>query len=137
MDEKAYDDFIKSLEGAKQKYMEWVATAKENDVTSLNKEMSSIEAPKLKGFFHAGDEWNFDYAVYPTYHFQIFQTESGTVLHLLWLRSGKMNASGNDYRDTDGFALLFNSVEEIDSFIDSISKDKIDSFEDKKDLFKD
>lgn len=136
VDDKKYQGFIDALNEAKSKYQEWEQTAKSNNVKDLDKEMP-IKS-KVVGFFLYGSDWHFQHIVNLTFDFKIMESE-GEINYLLIVRSGKMQSSRNQFMDVDGVVLVFNSANEIQDFVDSISSNKINEFKNKpksEDLFK-
>ena len=137
---KKIEDFKNAWEEAKLKYIEWTATAKENNVTDMRKDIK-VKVPKVQGYFSYGD-WHFDFNVSPYFAYIISKSEkSGKVSHGLALYTGGMVASDNEYIDADSFFYGFYSLEDIENFI-SLLDPKIvtDHFGDKtskEDLFKD
>lgn len=122
---KRYDKFIEALNSAKQKFSEWIVTAKENKVNELVKPMP-ITA-RCEGFFKTG-EWHFQKVVNLTFEYKIIPKETTESEHLLILRTGKLQSSTNQFSDMDGFVLVFTSVQEIENFINKISKNNINTF---------
>jgi len=130
--DKYHQDFLNAIAEAKIKYEEWVKTAKENNVKEMSKSMTVRS--KVGGYFLYGD-WNFQYAVNLTFDFKILESK-----YLLIIRTGELQSSSNQFMKVDGFVLVFSSVNEIDSFTNEISTQKINEFINKpksKDLFKD
>ena len=137
---KKIDDFLISLNEAKNKFIEWTATAKENNISDLSKDIKS-SPPKIEGYFLYGD-WNFDFSVSPYYKYLISKSEkTGKVSYCLSLYSGELQASDNQYIDAEDFIYPFYSLEEIEIFISLFDKqlvdDKFNSKNSKDDLFKD
>lgn len=138
IDEKQLSGFVENIKQAKAKYEEWIATAKANNVTSLDKDIS-VTPSKVTGYFHYGSKWNFDFSVKPTFSFKILE-DKGETSYLLIVRTGKLTSSSNEYINCDGFVLTFLSVEEIDAFLKTISQENINEYKNKpktEDLFKD
>jgi len=132
-----HQDFLNAIAKAKIKYVEWVKTAKENNVRSFNKSMN-IKS-KVGSYFLYGSEWKFQLEVNLTFDFQILE-DKGELKYLLIIRTGELKASTNEHLKVDGFLLVFSSVNEIDTFTNKISRQKIKAFIPKvneKDLFKD
>lgn len=134
--EEELNGFIESLNQAKLKYVEWEKTAKENNVTELDKrmEISSV----VSGYFLFGREWHMCFGINLTFDYKIIEN-NGTVKYLLIVRTGKMKSSRSKYTVVDGVVLVFSSVDEIDKFVNALSIDKIEEFLDKpkaEDLFK-
>ena len=134
---KKIQEFVTSLREAKNKYNEWTTTAKENSVTDLSKKLD-IKLPKVCGFFYYGDI-NFDFNVKPYFLYTISEKASITSYSLI-MYTGKLQASDNQYIDSDSFVFAFYSEEEIDEFINLFDRKLVDEkFSDKKgkeDLFK-
>lgn len=133
---KQQPDFIAALNEAKAKYIEWVSTAKQNDVKELDKTMSM--KAKVGGYFMSG-KWHFQNLVSLTFDFKIYESK-GEVKYLLILRTGKLQSSSNQFTNMDGFVLVFTSADEIDAFTTAISSESITEFRNKPkatDLFKD
>lgn len=135
--EKNLSQGIINLKTAKEKYIEWVATAKKNGVTELDKEIN-IEVKTGSAYFLYGREWKFDFNVKPTYNFKVFESK-GVVHYLLIIRSGELNASGNEYMNVDGVAFVFASEAEIDDLLKIVTFEAIEKWKNKpkkEDLFK-
>lgn len=132
-----YDKFIESVSLAKEKYVEWVAVAKSNNVKDLSKAMKiNLEAD---GMWLYSNNWQFDFSVDLTFIFTVKEKDSG-IDYVLYISSGEMQSSSNEYITTDGCVLVFNSENEILQFLNSISKEKVDEFLSKpstEDLFED
>jgi len=130
-----HQDFLNAIAAAKTKYKEWVKTAKENNVREFNKSMN-IKS-EVGGYFLYGSEWKFQLSVILTFEFQISENE-GELTYLLIIRTGELKSSSNEHLKVDGFLLVFSSVNEIDTFTNKISRQKINAFIAKpkeKDLF--
>ncbi|MCJ7757557.1 MAG: hypothetical protein MUP24_05375 [Gillisia sp.] len=132
-----HQDFLNAIAEAKTKYIEWVKTAKENDVTAFNKSMNI----KSEGgsYFLYGSHWKFQFSVNLSFDFQILEDE-GELTYSLIIRTGELRSITNEHLKVDGFILVFSSVNEIDAFTNEISRQKINAFIAKpkeKDLFKD
>lgn len=121
MKEKELNVFRNKLIDAKNKYNEWVKTAKENNVTDLDKEMK-IEYD-VDGFFSTSAGWKFDEYVNISFHFKILEGK-----YMLLIRSDKLVDMNNQFIDHDGFIVVFSNEAEIDSFLNKISEDKIIEF---------
>jgi hypothetical protein len=133
IDEKEHILFLRNLKEAKEKYIEWVNIAKENNVKDLSKSMSY--KVKVGGFFQYGSKWNFQYFVNLTFDFRIVDGKN-----LLIVRTGELKSSSNRYITHDGFVFVFQSEKEIDDFINILSVEKVVEFMNKPkstDLFKD
>ena len=135
---KKIDTFINSWEQAKEKYIEWTTTAKENNIMDLKKDIK-VKSPKLSGYFSYGS-WKFDNNVSPYFKYLITESK-GKASYGLILYTGKMQASDNQYIDSDSFLYAFYSIEDIDNFISLLDSklvlDKFGEKNSKEDLFKD
>lgn len=130
-------DFINTLITAKEKYNEWVKTAKENNVTEINKQMNYTSL--TDAYFLFGREWQFHPNVLLTYKFKIIQSK-GEPHYLLLINTGKLTSSSNEFMTNDGFVIVFSSIKEIEDFIYIISQKTIEIFlkrQKPEDLFKD
>jgi len=137
IDQKQHQDFLNALAEAKEKYQEWVKTAKENNVKELDKTMTMKS--KAGGYFLYGSKWNFQFLVNLKFDFKILESK-GEIKYLLLIRTGELQSSSNQFMKVDGFVLAFSSIKEIDEFVSAISIEKITEFasKPKKDeLFKD
>ncbi len=125
-------DFISTLKEARIKYSEWTTTSKDNNVTDLSKEM--IYSNKAQSYFKYGSKWCFDFSVNLSYSFRV----SGDKI-LLLVKTKEVVSSSNQYMKADGFVLVFQSVEEIEKFIETLSIGGISDFMNspkEEDLFK-
>ena len=132
-DSKDLPDFIEFLNSIKATYSKWQETAKQNNVTELDKEID-IKPFKCQAAFIYGD-WNFDFGVRLTPRAKIIKGEM-----VLIVRSDELQSSSNQFMKHDGFYLVFSSTKEIDDFITKIDLEKIKQHFRKKnksdDLFK-
>lgn len=129
-------EFLNSLSKAKTKYNEWVRTAKENNVLSLDKSMNIKST--VGSYFFYGSEWKFQIEVNLTFDFQILE-DKDDLKYLLIIKTGELKAFDNEHLKVDGFLLVFSSEEEIETFSNKISRQKIEAFipkPDEQDLFK-
>jgi hypothetical protein len=134
--QKNHQDFLNAIAEAKIKYEEWVNTAKENNVTELDKTMTVKS--KAGGYFLYGTKWQFQFSVNLKFDFKILES-NGETKYLLIVRTGELQSSSNQFMKVDGFVLVFSSSKEIDDFSNAISIDKITEFSNKpkkEDLFK-
>ncbi|EMS34623.1 hypothetical protein C943_03310 [Mariniradius saccharolyticus AK6] len=136
--EKMHAGFLHDLKVARDKYVEWRNVAIENDVRDLRKDVE-LQPQRINGYFNSGSKWYFDFSVVPTFRFLISEDE-GKVTYRMFMMSGKLQASTNEYIDTDGFIIPFSTIEEFDEFIDLVTMEKIEEFKrqkkDKSSLFK-
>lgn len=135
MSNSSNERFYKALTDAKKKYAEWIAVAKENNVTQVSKDMDT--ECTVAGYFYYGDKWRFQWRLDIDFRFKITE---GAKEYLLIINTGKITSSENEYIDHKGFALVFTSPEEVDEFLAKISPEKmsqsVEKFKDKKSVFK-
>lgn len=132
LDEKSHPGFLTDLADVKTTYSEWIETAKTNNVTELDKQLSV--KTRCGGYFYYGSKWNFQYVVTLNYDFKITDGK-----YLLIVRTGKLQSSSNQYIDHDGGVIVFTDPSEIDEFISVLSLESVQEFRDKpkeEDLFK-
>jgi len=138
VEKKQIDSFINAWNQAKEKYIEWTTTAKENNVTDFTKDIN-VTLPKLSGYFSYGS-WKFDWSLSPYFKYIITEYE-GEASYGLILYTGSMEASDNQYIDCDSFAYAFYSLEEINFFLSLFDQKLVTDYFGKKNskenLFKD
>lgn len=135
---KAEESFKTALLTAKDKYIEWVNIAKQNNVKDLIKDMD-IKIKGVETYFSYGNSTHFMFNVKLKFSINIHETKSGNIEYLLLVKTGELTASDNQFMKINGFVLIFTDINSIDAFlqiinhnliIDYISKPKTD------DLFK-
>jgi hypothetical protein len=117
---KHYKNFINALTEAKAKYEEWVNTAKDNKVEKLYETMS-IES-KGTGFWRKADTWRIDNKVKLKFDFQILELDEKITYRLI-IKTDEYQCPYNQYIKSDGYAFILTSKENIDDFIENISKE--------------
>ena len=127
--------FINCVKTAKEKFIEWGNVAKQNQVTEMDK---VIDVGRLKidgGYFMHYKDWEFDFSIVLTFRFKIID---GTPT--LIINTGEMVSSSNEFIKTDGFAFVFQSVNEIDNFMVGLDENLVISHyknkAEKENLFK-
>lgn len=125
--------FLDTLLKVKDKLIEWVNVAKNNNVIEVSKKMEvDFIAPACyfkmsnETFNHRGSNLVF-----------IFSVMEGKTVITIWTQN--LTASENKYISNRGFFLAFTSEKEISDFIDKISVQKVKDFIKKpktSDLFK-
>jgi hypothetical protein len=135
IDSSKYKIFIESINQAKLKYIDWIKTAKDNNVKEVTKQMEI--SCKADAYFEYGDtQFQFDDPL--DFEFKIIGS-NGILKYLLTINTGALQSSSNEFMKVDGFALVFASVNDIDNFVNAISEQKINDYVNKpksKDLFK-
>jgi hypothetical protein len=122
---RSYQNFVDALIQARFKYEEWVKTAKENNIKEVSKPMN-IKS-RADAYFLYGSKWNFQYDISTSFNFEVRENK-GKLEYLLFVKTGGLQSSSNQYMKVSGFALVFTSSNEINNFLDLISEDKIVDF---------
>ena len=134
IDAKKLPDFIEYLKLGKSKYEEWSKTAKENNVTELNKEIEPAKRFNTTAAFKYG-KWQYDFSNNLTAKFLILKDKT-----LLTISTGNLQSSSNQFMKNEGVILVFSDADEIQQFIDQLDLAKftelIKSKDKKEDLFK-
>ena len=134
IDTKEMVAFKKTLAAAKQKYMSWSATAKKNNITTLDKSMDGISYKSTVAYLY-GSKWKFDYTVKYLFRAKILDNQ----MYLIIQNKHELVASDNQYITCKGFLLVFSSEKEIDDFVAALDVSKakahFDSKKNKEDLF--
>ena len=125
---KRYEDFLIALRESKIKFQEWSEIANKNNVTDLEKTMSMTV--KSSAYFLYGRDWQFDFLVPLQFDFRVLEIEK-SIKHYLIIRTNELTSSSNQYMQVDGFILVFESITDIDNFINVISIEKINEFKNK------
>lgn len=126
-------NLINSITEARDLYDKWNNISLENNVVDLNREMN-IKTKGCDAAFLYGRDWRIDFSVLITYVFKHVDGKAKLIV-----KTGGLQASSNQYIDSDGGAFVFSSVEEINNFIelldDSYAKTYFDEKEKTNDLF--
>lgn len=131
---KDIDKFRKSLNDFKQKYVEWKEVAKNNNISSLDKNMD-IVFPFGTFMWVSGDKYYFNFHAKPEPRFLIVD---GKYLGILF--SGKEFESSSNQYITEKAYWVFGSKEEIEELEYLISEENMNKIQEEKnkkdDLFK-
>ena len=121
--------FVSNLSYAKGKYIEWVAVAKENGVSDLDKRIELKSQPVVTYFYFDGKKevqisrrliFNFGIIKYPS--------SSNNIYYYMTF---------GDFDNQDrSFLITISSSKEISDFINLLSSNKINAFLNKEKLFK-
>lgn len=122
--------FTRLVADAKTKYEGWVKTAKQNGVISFEKQMDTEIS--VKAFFGGGETWFFSFNVKLNFYYKVIDGN-----HLLVIKTGPLVDHENEFAKHNGFAFVFASSAEIDSFLNSISFKTVNKFRKQQNLFKD
>lgn len=129
------ETFRTILDTAQVVYTKWRQAAIDNKITELNKDMT-VEKIDIDVSFMYQEKRQFDLSVGLKARFKIV---NGAYL-LIIENSEKLESNANKNIDSDGFYLVFNSTEEIESFISKISQESVKRFHTNKtenhDIFK-
>ncbi len=138
---KRYDKFITAFKSAKEKYIEWQETAKQNGVKTMNKRLNIVN--RQDAFFYSASKRIICRNVDLFFVFSITENNGESVC-LLLVGTTKLKSSNNQFITHDGGMLVFKSADEIENFINKISEEKLNTFlsdskntEKVKDLFQD
>jgi hypothetical protein len=130
---KEVPEFIEFLNNIKESYTKWTLIAKENKVTELDKNIEYKNLTYSAAFMYG--KWNFDFSVNLKARYKIVNEK-----HLLIIDSDGLQSSSNQYIKSDGFRIVFSSIQEIDELISGLDFKLLEEFYNKKkgqeDLFK-
>lgn len=131
MEDKKINEFINSLKQVKIKYQEWSETAKNNNITEMDKEFD-IDFPRVDVAWFSSDWWfSFNSILNP--YFKV--TSSGKCLVVF---TNKVTSSSNKYIDKK-YYLVFSNAKEIDELTNKINpaslKEKLNKKQNVQDLF--
>jgi hypothetical protein len=134
--EASYNRFIKKIQEAKKKYIEWKEVALQNEVKELRKNTNVRNRQGV--FFYYGDKWCHSY-YQPIYFYFMVVSIDNKPEFFLSIETDVVFANQNQYMKTRGYSISFRTIEEIDVFLETISLDKINKHiesKSKEDLFK-
>jgi hypothetical protein len=123
---------VSAIQAAKEKYVEWKNVAIENNVEDLDKRIE--QRANVGTYFMYGIDWQFQFSVDLT--FVVKFTEGK---HYMMIKTGNLVSSSNRYMAHKGFLLVFSSEQEIDTFLELLSLEKMTEYlnaPSNKDLFK-
>lgn len=125
------DQFVNALCEAKNKYLEWVNVAVNNNVTKMTKEMD-ITFPRVTiGWYGSKWWWAFDHKLTPLFMI----TDSGKHLFVI---AGTATASSNEYIEQK-YYLALECARDFDALISAISptaiKEKLNNKQKVENLF--
>lgn len=116
-------------------YNKWKVAAIQNNVSAVEKEIV-VEKIDIDAAFMKVDQWQFDVTVELQARFKVI---NGTYLLIIG-NTEKLQSTANPNLQSDGFYLVFNSEEEISSFISKVSQESVKRFHLRKtenhDIFK-
>jgi len=124
------DDIVKfkeALNKAKMKYDSWSKTAKENNVTTLDKTIEGVRFYSCVAFLY-GTKWQFDFSVSYKFRAKIIENH----MYLIIQNKSEMVSSSNQFMKSDGFLMVFKSLEEIDAFLHEFDDQKVREYFNKK-----
>jgi len=113
-------EFNTYIQHLKSTYIKWKQIAIENKVSKLDK-IVEYENITHKGAFFTTD-WYFDYSVNLTARFKIISGK-----YYMIIQSDELSSMLNEYINNDGFLLVFSSVEDFNSFANSLQVSKVES----------
>ena len=119
LDDDAYPLFKSNLDMVLEKYNEWSAVAKRNNVTELTKDIPTRKQT-FTGVFQYGNDLYFDFSTRVEYEFRVM----GSGDYVIIIRTGEMVASSNEYITCDDAVIVLSSASEIKKFIAAVNLDK-------------
>jgi len=81
----------------------------------------------VDAYFSYG-KYQFDFNQPLRFAFFVNKNKGGTVDYELIVSTGELQSSSNQFMTSDGLAIIFNDVQELDDFLNKISIQKIDAF---------
>jgi len=111
-------DFLYTLEKAKEQYSDWKKISVEKNIKDVRMKMDYVFA--TEGYFSYLNNLKYDQNVMIIFAFTYFKGEYVLIMNL-----EKMTASDNELVTFDGTSVIFNSEQEIESFIRKISPEAI------------
>ena len=120
IEEYLQPDFMYTLEKAKEQYIEWKKISVEKNITEVRMKMDYVFASE--GYFSYLDALKLDQYVTVIFAFTYFNGDYVLIINL-----ERMTASDNELVTFDGTSVIFNSEQEIDSFISKISPESLAS----------
>lgn len=141
VDETNMNTLVSNLRYAKDKYEEWKKVAIENNVEEYEKELK-VTPPKAAGFFEYDEDMHIDDSIEIGYLFRVRKdSETGMIEYDIVLKTNPYISSTSIFGVNDGCSIFFESLEEIDNFINLFEPDRINTYlqqiNQKNDLFKD
>lgn len=136
IDESDLYEFKMAVDSATKIYLDWSILAKQNSIQDLDKTML-IDCPKVSVFFLYGTKWHYSINYQRLkFRFKIMDNNQ----YVLIVNTGKIQASDNQFINSDGVAMVFTSEKEVKDFITSLDLEKANALlqEKKKstDIFK-
>lgn len=118
LDENIKPNFISTAKQAKDLYTEWKRMAIENNYQEIKQKMHFIFY--TGGYFTYFDKMEQDDNVRIIFAFTYYKGDYVLIMNL-----DKMTAASNDQISFEGSTIVFNSENEIDSFLNTISTESI------------
>ena len=125
LDEKSYPNFLDAMDRAKTNYEMWVKSAKETKTKKLDKVMPYAT---ITGAFFKGENWRRIEKAVLHFYFKV-KEKDGKTDYLLIVHTQDLTYTKNDIvENSKGYCLVFTSTAEMDQFLDSISKTKLNKY---------
>jgi len=120
LEESMQSGFISTLENARDQFSEWKRVSIDNNITEVKMKMDYIFF--TGGYFSYLNKLKSDSNVRVIYAFTYFNGDYVLIMNL-----EKMTAEDNDLISFEGTSVIFNSEQEIDTFLSKISEKSIKS----------
>lgn len=116
-------DFKNILGEAKAVYEKWKNTAIANKIKDLDKEINLDHINFSTGWYY-GNEWHFDFSTGLTAKFKILDGDYLLIIQ----NNNSLQASDNQFIESDGFLCVFSSAEEIDHLLSQLNLKTVTAF---------
>jgi len=116
--ERELKDFKEFLISSKSIFAEWRKISLDNKVEKIYKEIENKRLMLTIGFINNSD-WEFSYNAVIVSYFVILEGKDP----ILMIRNN-LNLKSTKNESTEGFAIVFSSVDEIDDFVDKLDFNK-------------
>ncbi|MEN8137145.1 MAG: hypothetical protein ABFR62_01810 [Bacteroidota bacterium] len=133
IDKKDHKTFLENLEIAREKYMYLSDYTKDKKLKRFTKKIN-VKPIKIRGYFDYGD-LRFDNDIKPYFEFNVF-TRNNVVHYLLMVKTGILTDSQAKGVESDGIVIVMSSLYEIDEFINKVSTERVESFNQKNEAQK-
>jgi hypothetical protein len=106
----------------RDKFNEWSGVAKENNITTLDKDVDKTFNKIDNGHWYSS-KWYFDFSTSLSARFKLIDGSP-----IMIIESGTLTASDNKYIDSDSILMVLSSHEEFYTLIKATSKEVVDIY---------